>query len=304
MEIFFGYALALGAAGIWALAPVLYKRGVDRLSFTAVGWIRCIGYLASAGIYLAATGGIRGFIPSGSWLYIGGAVLAGIIWLVVGDLLYFACLYRLGVSIAVPITSAYPLLVVPASWFFLHEPMTPGILLAALLIVGGIVLIAPRHEGKDPLSISQRPLGTGLLLAFFTMACWTFGLLTNKIFVEHIPVPQLEWYRALGVTAGSLLLYRIYPGKLTVASLFATAKNPRRILGEVIFAGALGLALGNLFFTYSVLFIPVNVATCVVSLRPFLAALFAVLLLREPLTKPLLGGISLIVSGVVLLSFT
>ncbi len=302
MEPLLGYGLALGAAGIWALAPVLYKRGVDRLSFTAVGWVRCIGYLASAGIYLAATRGIEGFIPSGSWLYIAGAVVAGIIWLVVGDLLYFACLYRLGVSITVPITSAYPLLVIPASWYFLGEPMTSKILLAALLIVGGIVLIAPRNGGKGALTAKERPLGMGLLLAFLTMACWTFGLLTNKIFVEHIAVPQLEWYRALGVTAGSFLLYKIYPGKLTVASLFATSKTPRRIFAEVVFAGALGLALGNLFFTYSVLFIPVNVATCVVSLRPFLAALFALLLLREPLTKPLLGGISLIVSGVVLLS--
>ncbi|HOO62704.1 MAG TPA: DMT family transporter [Synergistaceae bacterium] len=246
--------------------------------------------------------GNSGFVPSSSWLYIGGAVLSGIIWLVVGDLLYFACLHRLGVSITVPITSAYPLLVIPASWFFLHEPMTPAVFLAALLIVGGIVLIAPKSNGKGGLKPSERPLGIGLLLAFLTMSCWAFGLLTNKIFVAHIPVPQLEWYRALGVTGSSFLLYRIFPGKLTVASLFANSKTPWRILGEVIIAGALGLTLGNLFFTYSVLFIPVNIATCVVSLRPFIAALFALLLLKEPLTKRLLGGIFLIVAGVLLLS--
>ncbi len=304
MHALFGYAFAFTAAVIWALAPVLYKRGVDRLSFTAVGWVRCIGYLVSAGIYLGATMGAKGFVPVTPWHYIAGAVFSGIIWLVAGDLLYFACLSRLGVSITVPITSAYPLLVVPASWFFLHEPMTPGVVVAAFLIVGGIVLIAPRNPQGKGLKPSERPLAMGLLLAFLTMGCWTFGLLTNKFFVQYIPIPQLEWYRALGVTAGSLILYLLHPGKLSVKSLLQTSKTPWRILGEVVLAGTLGLTLGNLFFTYSVLFIPVNVATCVASLRPFIAALFALFLLREPLTKHLLGGISLIISGVIFLSLT
>ena len=49
-----GLLLAFAAAAVWAVAPVLYRRCVDRVSYTGLGAFRCIGYLASAGLYLLA----------------------------------------------------------------------------------------------------------------------------------------------------------------------------------------------------------------------------------------------------------
>ena len=44
----FGYFLALMAAVSWAVAPVLYRRGVDRISYSGLGALRCNGYITSA----------------------------------------------------------------------------------------------------------------------------------------------------------------------------------------------------------------------------------------------------------------
>ncbi len=57
----FGYFLALMAAVSWAVAPVLYRRGVDRISYSGLGALRCNGYLVSAALFLFLTMGPSAF---------------------------------------------------------------------------------------------------------------------------------------------------------------------------------------------------------------------------------------------------
>ena len=288
-----GLLLAFAAAAVWAVAPVLYRRCVDRVSYTGLGAFRCIGYLASAGLYLLAVQGPSGFVPL-PWKVLLPAMGAGVVWLVLGDLCYFAALHKLGVTVGVPVTSSFPVVVVMASWFFLDEPVHLSVFLAAACTVLGIYLLSPRGpEAQKPTDFRR-----GMLFALGTILCWCFGIITNKLLIRDIPIPMLEWWRAVAITAASWLAFvltdRTWKHQVRALTLSS--------LGEMVLAGALGLTVGNLLYTYSLRTIPVSLATCIACARPFLAALFAVFVLRERLSSQLLSGIGLVVAGVLVMT--
>ena len=289
-----GFILALFSAIIWAFAPVLYRRGVDQFSYTALGAARTLGSILTAGAFLFITMGKGAFSPPPLPLLLG--IFGGsVIWLVVGDLLFFVSLHRLGVTLGVPISSAYPLLAVPASWIFLGEAVSPIVFGAAVLIVTGLVFLSPR-KGTENRSISPRDFKIGLFFAILCMSCWTFGIITNNFFMKRLPVPQLEWWRSVSTLCGSWILFWVRDRKL-----FPRVSSPV-VLGEAMVAGAIGLTLGNLLFTYSQQFITVDMATCIASVRPFFSAAFATLFLKERLTPRLASGIALVVVGVTVMS--
>ncbi len=289
-----GFILALLSAIIWAFAPVLYRRGVDQFSYTALGATRTLGSILLAGAYLFLVMGKEAFsLPSLPLLL--GIFGASVIWLVVGDLLFFVSLHRLGVTIGVPITSAYPLLAVPASWIFLGEPVSPLIFGAAALIVAGLVFLSPRKETSER-SVTPHDFRVGLFFAILCMSCWTFGIITNNLFLKKLPVPQLEWWRSVSTLCGSWIIFWVKDRRL-----FPRVPSPS-VLGEAMVAGAIGLTVGNLLFSYSQHFITVDMATCIASIRPFFSAAFATLFLKERLTPRLASGIALVVVGVTVMS--
>lgn len=283
-----GYTLAFLAAVSWAVAPVMYRRGVDHVSYAGLGAVRCSGYIATTAFFLLFTMGPGAFaIPDMKTLAL--IFVCSLVWIVLGDFFYFSALHKLGVSICVSITSAYPLLVVPASWIFLGERVNPMVFGAAILIVAGLVLLSPKSGSEE----GKRQIRSGLVVAFLAMACWTFGILTNKILMQKMPVPQLEWWRAISVTIGSWVMFFL------VDRAKGLGKISSRAFVEMGIAGALGLAVGNLLFTYSISFTPVDIVACIASVRPFLSAVFATFVLKERLTPRLAGGIVLVVGGVI-----
>ena len=295
MDLILGISLALAAAAVWAVAPVLYRRGVERVSYTGLGAFRCVGYLLSAGLYLLAVRGPSGFVPL-PWRDLLPAMVSGVIWLVAGDLCYFAALHKLGVTVGVPVTSAFPVVVVMASWVFLDESVHLSVFLAAACTVLGIYLLSPRGEGSE--GSQPRDFRRGLVFALGTVLCWCFGVITNKLLIRDIPIPVLEWWRAVAITAASWLAF-VLTDRTWRQQIRALTPSS---LGEMALAGALGLTVGNLLYTYSLRLIPVSLATCVACARPFLAALFAVLVLREHLSSRLVSGIGLVAAGVLVMS--
>ncbi len=283
-----GYTFAFLAAVCWSIAPVLYRRGIDHVSYAGLGAVRCSGYIATTALFLFFTMGPSAFAPP-DLRTLASIFACSLIWIVLGDFFYFSAIHKLGVSICVPITSAYPLLVVPASWIFLGERISPMVLLAAALIVAGLIFLSPKGGNTE----GRRQIRSGLVVAFLAMTCWTFGILTNKILMQTVPVPQLEWWRAVSVTAGSWVMF------LLVDRARGLGKISLRAFVEMGIAGALGLAVGNLLFTYSLSFTPVDIVSCIASVRPFLSAIFATLVLRERLTPRLAGGIVLVVGGII-----
>jgi DME family drug/metabolite transporter len=287
-----GGGFALAAAVVWAAVPVLYRRAVQTRTYSAVGALRCTGYVLCSGLYLLVTEGLPGFAPPPPLLLLQLSA-AGIVWLVIGDLFYFGALDKLGVAVGVPVTCSFPLFVVLASWALLGERFGAGVFAAAAIIVAGLILLSPRAEDS-----TARDMKRGLLFAAGTIACWGAGVMSNKLLLTDLSVGRLEWWRSLAVTVAAWAVFAVADPK-------GLRELPRMRGGEWVelgIAGALSLAVGNMLYGASLRTIPVAVATCIASVRPFLAALFAVLVLRERLTLRTTGGIALVAGGVLLLS--
>lgn len=285
-----GYLSAAGAAFTWSLAPVVYRHFIDRISYNAINAVRCVGYLGSAALYLGFTSGWEGFVlPQDPRLLL--AVMGmGVIWFVVGDLFWFASLHRLGASVSSVVFSSVPLLAVPGAWFFLGQVPSWGVVVAAVLIVSGLCVLNLRGR--------TAPVGTirgGLLFALGAMLTGLAGTLTNAWFVQRMPVPQIEFWRAVSVTAVSWGLLGATEGWGSIRR--ASWKN----LGGTVCAGALSLTVGNLFWSYALQYVAVGVATCISATKPFLTAIFAALFLGERMTPRLVGGMALVVGGVLVL---
>ncbi|MCX7829050.1 MAG: DMT family transporter [Thermanaerothrix sp.] len=294
MRVLLGMGLAIAAAAVWAMAPVLYRRGIEKVSYTALGAVRCIGYVLSATAYALAAKGTAAFIPPETHTL---AFLwaSSVAWLVVGDLCYFGALHKLGVSVGVPATSSFPVVAVVMSHFVIKEPMGANIIISVLLTLEGLFLLNRKDGGS---SDSPRELTGGLILAGATMFCWSLGVVSNKILIGRMDIPTLELWRSIGVTVGSIAAFLIKnPGEV---------KSLRSLKGrdllEMSIAGAMGLTIGNLLFSYSLNYISVALATCLACARPFLAALFAMAVLRERLTRKVALGITLVVAGVTVMS--
>ena len=66
-----------------------------------------------------------------------------------GDSLYFAALKRIGVTRAMPISMAYPVLTSIGAVVLLHETMGPLAAVGIALTLGGVYLVAMRPAAKS-----------------------------------------------------------------------------------------------------------------------------------------------------------
>ena len=134
------YLFAILTAVLWGLAPVFDKIGLGRASPAAALSIRTIAIALGIGTFLAISGEWREFGTldrrSVAYLALGG-LAAGLI----GQLFYFFALKSGGVTVVSPITATYPLVAVLLAILFLREPVSPGKVIGAVLIVLGILAI-------------------------------------------------------------------------------------------------------------------------------------------------------------------
>jgi drug/metabolite transporter (DMT)-like permease len=101
------------------------------------------------------------------------------------------------------------------------------------------------------------------------------------------------------------LLRTMIAGVVLVAAFSALRLNMdwRRNLRHYLIVGAVNSALPFVLFSYAALHIPAAVSSVANALTPVWGAVFAALLLREPLTRRKAVGLSLGVAGVALIAF-
>ena len=137
MKVFW---LAMLAALLWGLAPVFDKIGLGRATPLAALSVRTIVVVVGLLTFLTATGGWReiGGLDSRSVLYLClGGLAAGLL----GQLVYYYALKSGEATRVVPLAATYPLVAALVSTLCLKEPVTPGKVIGAILIVLGVVAI-------------------------------------------------------------------------------------------------------------------------------------------------------------------
>ncbi|MDH7481077.1 MAG: EamA family transporter [Armatimonadota bacterium] len=137
MKVFW---LAMLTAILWGITPVLDKLGLEKATPHAALTIRTIVIAVGLMVFLGASGSWSELvtIDRRSVMYIIlGALAAGLI----GQLVYYYALKAGEAAWVVPIAATYPLVTAAVAVVFLKEPITPGKIIGAVLIVLGVLVI-------------------------------------------------------------------------------------------------------------------------------------------------------------------
>jgi drug/metabolite transporter (DMT)-like permease len=215
------------------------------------------------------------------------AVLAGLglLGVTLMSSLYHLAITFLPANVAALVFSCNPVFVVLFAPLMLPEKITLRKLAAVALCLTGIAVLA--RDRADGIS----PAGLLLMLA----AIIIFALYT-VLFKKMTPR-----YGALPITAFAGLVggLCILPLALGVEGMPLATYGMTDWLG-IAYLALIGTALGYFLFIYGISHVEAGIGSMAFFLKPFLAALFAWMILGEALTLPMLIGGAFILGGMVI----
>jgi drug/metabolite transporter, DME family len=287
---------ALGAALCWAISSAMTKSLSGKVEPLTLNFIRCTG----AGLILWAIlpfyPGLGGFsfIPSGTLLYL---VFSALLGMSIGDTLYIQGLRLINVTLAFPIAqAATPLLTVIASVLFLAEDITRAFVLGTGLILSGIYLVAiPEGMTVRSLGPPLEKRGTGIGLILIASLFWTVSIVFLKMGLQNVD-PLLANGLRLPISALALLplvfFEKSFPGET------GSPKSRLVILG--VLTGFLAFGLGGLLFLTAIQKAGAGKAIVLTSCAPLMGLPISIAFLKERVTRRVLAGTILMVSGMIL----
>ncbi|MDD4160238.1 MAG: EamA family transporter [Synergistaceae bacterium] len=306
-----GFLLSIVTAIMWAASPIMVGRGMDVSKCTSneINPVRSISFFIFAlSIALVYTKGSIPIVSSPkALLCIAGNVVMGYL---VGDVLYFIAIKKIGVSLAVPVTNSYPMFVVLTSWLMLGEPITMQIVLGIIVVLSGLLLLRfggdrdnPEKDDHRAKEIGFSRLMEGFLFAIGAGLSWAIGAPLTKMAMETSGLGPIEitFYRALVFLIISWS-YRFLLVKYRPEMVMPLRRLP--VKGWTYFLGAavIGLGLGSIFYTTCINSMPVAVVTAITATSPFIAALFGHFVLNDRLRGLQWAGVVLIITGSVTVS--
>lgn len=290
-----GLAAAVVAAFCWAVSAALYKKGAVNVSPITANVLRSTPALAT----LAVIGLLLNIYPlvslltvSDIWLILGSSLFA----FVLGDVLYFISLQRIGISRAIPLTAIYPLFVVALQFVFLQEVVHWFMILAAFSAVIGVILLGSQLDSSESTGskVSQRVLWLGAAAAIGTAGSWSVSIIMLS---EVIETTHLILVAVLRLVIALVVLTPLALSTKAGREGFRTSRQTWWILG---IGGITALAAGYIAFTVGILLAGTTSATILSSLTPLFAAVIGWRSLQERVGWRTLAGILACFLGIIL----
>jgi drug/metabolite transporter (DMT)-like permease len=194
--------------------------------------------------------------------------------------LQVAGLVSVGAGPAAAIIYLQPLLVLLGARLALGEPLTGRRVAAAVLGFAGVALVS--------LGEASVGSGEGVLLLLAASAAWSVGTLITRAAaaVPALPLVALQH------------LYAV-PFLVAIALLGAAPPEPTpTLVTTVLYAGVGGSAAAWLIWTTLLARGDAGVVSTWLFSVPILAAVLGVLVLGEPVTPALAGGVALVAAGI------
>jgi drug/metabolite transporter (DMT)-like permease len=207
----------------------------------------------------------------------------------VGDTLFFASMDHLGVTRALILSMANPLLTTAIGMGLLGESMTPGRVLGILSVVGGLVLvIAGREESAGTRhGVNRR----GLQLVFGAAVAWALSAVIVKVPLQSVSVLTAT---ALRFPIAGLVLWCTPWTRGTLQALRQCTRRERALLATTVLIGC----VGSMLFIASIKFGGVAVGNVLASSAPFFTIPYELWVLKQRPSLPTLLGALLTVAGV------
>jgi drug/metabolite transporter (DMT)-like permease len=291
-----GILFAFAQALCWAATTVLLRSLSTRLDAFLVNGLRALLGLGIIIPLVLLTGGLGDYrlVTTTRFVLLAASVIIGG---VVGDAFYVNSLKLIGVSRAFPITNTMPLLTVLLSALLLGAPLRPLNLLGALLVIGGVYLIArPRpnlHVGAID-DIERSRLVRGALYASATALAWSLATIILARGVEGINAIVATSVRVPVVS----LFCLVVAGRR--GSLRQLTGLERRIWGQLVLTGILGWGLGGSLYALAIQHAGPGRTAIISATAPLFGMLLGVLFLGERPTRYTWAGTVLTIVGIAL----
>ncbi len=291
-----GEIAAIVAAISWAATILCLRPLIGRVSTLVVMALRSVFWAGSFWTLFLLVSPIDSLLHASAqsmvYLFISVALGAAI-----GDTIYLEGQRRIGVTRALPIASAYPVLTALLAFALVGEKLIPVNYLGILTVVIGSYLVAipsaaqPSVEGKAIRSINL----LGVALAVGAAVCWAISTIATWEAVQQVSV----------MTANAIrlpLLSAILWGAVGLNSNRTNiGQELRRLTRDdlllLVVAGASG-SISSVAYLYSLSIIGAGKTATISSAAPIFAAPVAALLFKEKLTPRVLLGTLLSVAGV------
>ncbi len=187
-----GIVFALSANFVFAVSNVFFKRTERDTSPTMINLFRTSVGVVTFLIIALITNSFD-IITQLPLYVIGFLILSSVLGQVMGDTAYFFSQQHLGPAKALAVSLTYPFFTIIIDVLFLDGVFNPWILLAALIISGGVLLISYSQKSRsDDLGISKdktrKKIFLGILFAFIAYISWAVGITYTDISLNEIDV--------------------------------------------------------------------------------------------------------------------
>jgi len=206
-----GLILALFSGFSFSLSNIFVRKGMH-WSGEAFSIIPIFAFLGTVffGVPLLISGEAEQ-LASLSWLGVSALAGAGILHFILGRISAYTGIRLIGANRTVPILTCSILIAALLGIFLLGEPLTISLVLAVLLVVGGIILISTRGNSKTEQSGMPRGfLVKGILAALGGAICWGISPTLVKVGLKEVGSPLLATfvsYAASSVVIGVSLFF-------------------------------------------------------------------------------------------------
>lgn len=286
----YGLLSCIIAAFCWGVSPLMQKYALQQMTVAELNVARGLGILLTTLPFFGQSMLFQ-ISPHDYSLLFFMAFFNNII----GDVLLFISIRTIGVSLASPISSAYPLIVALISWLYLKDSPSPLVLLGTCLIIGGLILLNLQKESHE----KQKKHLLGAIAALGAAFCWAIGLLINRQLIANGLSPfAVTFWRGFffNIMAFLFLVFTYRSNKNSWSRLRSFS------LSTWIYAtgaGILALVVGAIAYSTSLKTLPVTVATPIAASSPFIAALGGWYAFGEYLRYHQWLGVALVILGAI-----
>jgi drug/metabolite transporter (DMT)-like permease len=292
-DLTLGILGGLGCGLNWAVTSLVVQTLSGRLSPAGISALRSTGGGGLLLLAALAAGQGREMLTAPFWVVLS-LWTAIVLAMVIGDTLFFQSMDQLGVTRALTLSLANPLLTTLTGILLYGESMTPARVVGIVLVVGGLSWIV-RGKGSGDAAAAP-PTRRGLLLVFAAAAAGAMAATVQKPALQVVPVLAGT---ALRIPFASLVLWLSPWTRGTLAALRTTTRAERLRLGALCLLNAVGSAL----FTVAIRFGGVAVGNALASTSPLFAIpLEALILRRRPSRETVLGAVVTVI-GIACLKF-
>jgi len=282
----------LGTGVTWAAISVLVRSLSGTITPAGITAVRStVGGAIVVGLAVAAGYG-REIVGMPLWVVL--ALWASILLAMgFGDTVFFASMDYLGVTRALTLSMANPLLTTVVGIGFLGEEATLPRVAGILLVVGGLCLVV---SGKGEAGAERRgSVRRGVRLVFLAAGAWALSAVILKPALQVVSVMAAA---AVRIPMGGLVLWLTPWTRGTVQAVRRSTPAERARLGAICLLSA----VGSLLFTSGIKFGGVAVGNVLASTSPLFTLPFEMWVLGYRPSRQTALGAAVTVAGIGLMN--